>query len=788
MPELSLVLLVGASGSGKSTFAARHFKPTEVLSSDACRALVADDQNDQAATPDAFDVLHYVAGKRLAGGRLTVVDATNVEPEARRSLVRLAREHHVLPVAIVFDLPERVCVERNAARPDRDLPARVIRRQRAVLRRSLGSLQREGIRRVFVLRSPEDAEQAVVERERSWSDRRDERGPFDLIGDVHGCVGELAALLAKLGYELAAGPGGAATGASHPHGRRAVFLGDLVDRGPDTPGVLRLVMGMVAAGDALCVPGNHESKLLRALQGRDVQKTHGLAESLAQLEAEPPEFVEQVKAFLDGLVSHLVLDGGSLVAAHAGMRAEMQGRASAAVRSFALYGETTGETDEYGLPVRYPWADDYRGRALVAYGHTPVPEARFHNNTICLDTGCVFGGRLTALRWPERELVDVPAARTWYEPVRPLLPPGVADPGDPRAVAPEPAWRASSSPASGASGSPVSRASGSVASRASGSPASGASGGPAWRASGSVSAGPLLRLGDVLGKRIVTTRLISSVTVREEHARAALEVMSRFAADPRWLVYLPPTMAPTATSQAPGLLEHPAEAFAAYRHDGVAKVVCEEKHMGSRAVVVCCRDPEAARRRFGVAGLRALQASGPPALQPDGPPALQAEWDRAGIVHTRTGRPFFADQALEAALLERVRAALAASGLWDELSTDWVCLDAELMPWSVKAEELLRRQYAAVGAAATAGLAASVEALEATADRLATAPRDGPAAERRASAPRDGPPGPVAGPEAEAVARGAAPNMDQVAQEEPQQALDRRDCSVQARLSSSGRV
>ena len=106
VPNLSLVVLIGPSGSGKSTFARKHFLPTEVLSSDYCRGLVSDDENSQAATSDAFEVLHYIAGKRLAAGRLTVVDATNVQREARQPLVQLARTYHVLPVAVVFDLPE----------------------------------------------------------------------------------------------------------------------------------------------------------------------------------------------------------------------------------------------------------------------------------------------------------------------------------------------------------------------------------------------------------------------------------------------------------------------------------------------------------------------------------------------------------------------------------------------------------------------------------------------------------------------------------------------------------
>ncbi|MDX3184975.1 polynucleotide kinase-phosphatase [Streptomyces sp. ME02-7008A-1] len=625
--DLSLVVLVGASGSGKSTFARRHFKPTEIISSDFCRGLVADDENDQSASGDAFDVLHYIAGKRLAAGRLTVVDATNVQPESRKQLVQLARQHDVLPMAIVLDLPEEVCQARNATRPDRaGMPRHVVQRHRRELRRSLRGLEREGFRKVHVLRTEEEADTAEVVLERRYNDLRHLTGPFDIIGDIHGCSSELDTLLGKLGYE----------NGSHPEGRTAVFVGDLVDRGPDSPGVLRRVMSMVSSGDALCVPGNHENKLGRYLKGRKVQHSHGLAETVEQLEredAEHPEFREEVADFIDGLVSHYVLDGGRLVVCHAGLPEKYHGRTSGRVRSHALYGDTTGETDEFGLPVRYPWAEEYRGAAAVVYGHTPVPTASWVNNTLCLDTGAVFGGKMTALRWPEREIVDVPAERVWYEPVKPLT---TEAPG-------------------GREGRP-------------------------------------LDLADVQGRRIVETRHMGRVSVREENAAAALEVMSRFAVDPRLLAYLPPTMAPTATSREEGFLEHPAEAFAQYRADGVTKVVCEEKHMGSRAVALVCRDAGAARERFGV----------------DGP---------TGALHTRTGRPFLDDTALTEVLLGRLRAAVTAAGLWEEWDTDWVVLDAELMPWSLKAAGLLRSQYAAVGAAAGAVLPVADKALTAAAAR-----------------------------------------------------------------------
>src|SRR5512135_181381 len=165
IPELSLVVLIGPSGSGKSSFARKHFKPTEVLSSDYCRRLVADDENSQAATPDAFEVLHFIARKRLAAGKLTVVDATNVQPESRKPLVEIAREFHCLPVAIVIDVPERVAHDRNKTRSDRDFGPHVIRQQAQLLHRSLRGLEREGFRHRFVLETPEEVDAAVVSRQ-----------------------------------------------------------------------------------------------------------------------------------------------------------------------------------------------------------------------------------------------------------------------------------------------------------------------------------------------------------------------------------------------------------------------------------------------------------------------------------------------------------------------------------------------------------------------------------------------------------------------------------------------
>jgi protein phosphatase len=630
IPELALVVLIGATGSGKSSFARKHFKPTEIVSSDACRGLVSDDENNQAASADAFALARYITGLRLKNGLVTVIDATNVQEEARKDWIKLAREYHCLPVAIILNMPEKDCVQRNALRPDRNFGAHVIPQHISQLKRSFKKLKYEGFRHIFELRSPEEVDAITgIVRDPLYNNKKDEVGRLDIIGDIHGCYDELIQLLTNLNY--------ADNGDTwiHPEGRKAVFAGDLVDRGPKTPDVLKLVMSMTSTGNAYCVPGNHDIKLMRWLSGKNVQAKHGLQESIDQLSLETQEFREQARKFLDGLISHYVFDEGKLVVAHAGLKESMQGRGSGAVREFCLYGETTGEIDEFGLPVRLNWAAEYKGRAMVVYGHTPVPEAQWLNNTIDIDTGCVFGGSLTALRYPERELVAVKAAQVYCEPAKPLN-------------------------------------------------------------HGKINATDLtmqqendtvLDIAEFTGKQIVETRLGNNITIREENAIAALEVMSRFAINPKWLIYLPPTMSPSKTSILDDYLEFPTEAFDYYKAAGIGKVVCQEKHMGSRAVVIVAKSEEAISKAFGVTG------------------------EGIGTVYTRTGRAFFNDKETEQALLARLNEALVKSGFYDAFDTDWVCLDTELMPWSAKAQTLLQTQYAAVGSAATHALGDVMDAL-----------------------------------------------------------------------------
>ena len=421
------MVLIGASGSGKSTFAKKHFLPTEVVSSDFCRALVCDDENNQRATPAAFEVLNLITRKRLAAGRLTVIDATNAQPEDRESLIALARQYYCNAVAIVFDLPGEILEKRSRERTDRDIPSHVIPRQLEQMRASLGNLKNEGFRFIFQLDSETAVNSAVIKRLPLSCDKSHLTGPFDIIGDVHGCYDELEELLVKLGYqqtdlnkdEPMKGPI-----FSHPQKRTAVFLGDIVDRGPRIVDCIKLVYSMVKFSSALCVPGNHDTKFLRKLKGRDVKIAYGLENTLAEIDALPGEirdaFKQETLAFFEGLTSHYVLDHRRLAVAHAGIKRGMQGRNAAGVREFCLYGETTGETDEFGLPVRCNWAEKYTGKAMVVYGHTPVPRVEWWNDTVNIDTGCVFGGKLTALRYPEREFVSVPAKKIYTEPLRPI--------------------------------------------------------------------------------------------------------------------------------------------------------------------------------------------------------------------------------------------------------------------------------------------------------------------------------------------------------------------------------
>jgi protein phosphatase len=417
-PEPSLIVLVGPSGSGKSTFAQRCFGITEVVSSDQCRAMICDDAASVAASSAAFELLNLIVRKRLSAGRMTVVDATSVEPWARRELITLARDKALDAVAVVFAFSDQIYHEQNSHRPTRVVPDAVVQEQIELLRRGLGSISTEGFRSVIQFSSPQAVDRVAIHRRPLRALRHIKNdGPFDIIGDVHGCAQELHDLLEKLGWTIPSDP---KQPMSHPHHRTLVFVGDLVDRGPDVPGVLRLVMRAVREGKALAVPGNHDWKLARTLGGLNLSSESGMVTSITQLLKESESFVSDVRRFIESLPSHLVLAHGQLVVAHAGLNERYHGRTCSAVYGICLHGETTGERDENGQVQRLDWAARYKGQADVIYGHTPNSSPQWRNKTINIDTGCVFGGQLSAVQWPERTIVSVPARHLYAMPAQPL--------------------------------------------------------------------------------------------------------------------------------------------------------------------------------------------------------------------------------------------------------------------------------------------------------------------------------------------------------------------------------
>lgn len=626
IPSIGLVLMVGASGSGKSRLASRLFEGTEIVELDRMREMVSGDRADQSANEDAAAVAAELVERRLRRRLLTVVDATNVRSEDRRRWTQIAARTHSLVTAIVVDPGMGFCQKSAAARDGDRYNPRSVELQNRLLSRDRRKLSKgDGVRNVVTISSPEEAEAATLRRRDTYNDKRSVTAPLDIVGDVHGMTDELEALLAQLGWSVAwSGEGEDRSAAiSHPDDRRLVFVGDLTDRGPRPRDALLIMEAAVQSGQGYAVASNHDDRFKRWLQGRETSINHGIETSIADFEETSSAYRRRFADLIDSLPAHLVFDGGKVAVAHAGLLEDMVLGASPEMRDFAVFGPKTAPGPD-GRSVRVDWADGYRGRTCVVYGHTVVDEPVWHNRTICVDTGAVFGGSLSALRWPEKTIVSVPSAAAYAELDRPAF--SRKDVRDPAVIG----------------------------------------------------------IRDVSGKKHVETAT-GRVTVEADHMAGALEHMSRFAIDPRWLVYIPPTMSPVEAATGGEYLEHPQQAFDYYRKQGVTRLVVETKHMGSRALALVCRDPEVARRRFGV---------------DDG---------HAGHVWSRSGRAFF-DEAQRREVVSRIAQA-AEGSLFNELSTNWLLLDAEIMPWNTKATELIERQFAPTGRAAQMGGSLALDAI-----------------------------------------------------------------------------
>ncbi len=411
----TLLILVGVSGSGKSTLVRRFFPETAIVATDRCRALISDDESNQAVSGPAFELFYSIIDKRLALGRTTVADSTALRAEYRTALRELARKHNFAAIVLAFDVLEELANQRDRGR-NRRVGSLVISRQTDAFRNSLPLLADEGMDAVYTLGPADlDALEISVRDITTGGD-----GPFDFIGDVHGCADELEELLKQLGYVNTA-----QLTYIHPEGRRVVFIGDITDRGPRSIEAFRIVLNMVAAGSALFTPGNHCNKLMRWLMGHNVHIGFGMETTIAEFDslptAEREEFRQQIIALVSKSPAYLMLDSGRVVACHAGIKEDMIGRQGKDVVSMCLYGDTTGETTAEGLPVRRDWAANYQGWRFIVYGHTPVRTPQIRNNTINIDQGCAFGGWLTAFRWPERTHMQVPAYRVYYNRHLPAL-------------------------------------------------------------------------------------------------------------------------------------------------------------------------------------------------------------------------------------------------------------------------------------------------------------------------------------------------------------------------------
>ncbi|MFY3791119.1 polynucleotide kinase-phosphatase [Ureibacillus sp. MALMAid1270] len=632
IPNAGIVLLIGPSNSGKSTLLKQLVKkgqilPSEIVSSDQFRVLVSDVEfidlsnksgdeadtlfdNYQKISAEAFSMMDSLIETRCRLNKLTIVDATHLYSEDRKKYISMAKNNHVPIISLVMDVDQSVLLERDKER-ENPRGSKRIKQQYQVFKREKRFIKKEGYLATYFISHTNEIE--VIRRENPL--HLDLGNGIDIIGDIHGCYDEMIQLLEKLGYEQ-----NAEQYYIHPEGRKFLSLGDIMSRGPQSMKTMEFFLRHVNNGLAYMIDSNHGWKIARWLDGKNVTLSHG--DELVEAEFRQYEVTHgtekadtlkyAIKDLLLKSPSHYVITKNgipTLVCTHAGMKDEFIGKQSFDISDFCRYGDNEG-LDDTGRPIRKDWTIHHKTNTLIVWGHDPKPKPLVINNTINIDQGVVFGGELTAFRYPEKEFVAIQATTDYSEgKSNPLLelkkkrldPPNIAQ---------------------------------------------------------------------FIDGFTVTTDVFGEVRIPKEHAIPAIDTVSHFTVPLEELVYIPPTMSPTPSpSSLENYLEHPKEAIDYYKSMGIHRMVAEKKHMGSRGILLLFKDQETG---FKYVGRNTL-----------------------GVIYTRTGRRFFDDNT-ELEILSRINKGLTTSNYFDKYGTEFVLLDAEIMPWNLKAKELISSQYAHV--------------------------------------------------------------------------------------------
>ncbi|MDQ0269625.1 polynucleotide kinase-phosphatase [Cytobacillus purgationiresistens] len=631
LPYTGIVLVIGPSGSGKTTLLTKLveegiIESTEITSSDAYRLAVGDTDfiSWNQHPPDEADVLFHQY-KNLAEeafrmmdaniearcrlNKTTFVDATHLQGEERNKYINLGHKYHLPVTAIVMDAKEETVLQRDLLRKQ-PRGKRRIKQQFQTFKKERKSLKKEGFSRVYFI-NEQEAEN--LQMSRNNHPLLIETGPgIDIIGDVHGCFAELMLLLEKLGYEK--NDEGFYV---HPFGRKFLSLGDIMSRGPSSLKTIQFFIKHVQNGFAYMIDSNHGWKIARWLDGRDVSLKHGdekTAEEINRWLAELDEIHREsektkMREFLLNVPSHyIVIKNGIpvLVCTHAGIKDEFIGKQSKVISDFCRFGDTDG-FDENNQPIRKDWFTHHRNGQLIVWGHDPKPQPLLVNNTINIDQGVVFGGKLTAYRFPEKTFTSIHALEDYAgEDQNPLI-----------------EWKAKRLDPP--------------------------------------------NIGNFIDGFKVLTENHGEVRIHADYVKPAIDLISTSTIPIEQLVYLPPTMSPVPiASKLEDYLEHPKEAIDYYRANGIPSLIAEKKHMGSRAVIFLFRNKEEGRKYTGIESL--------------------------GTIYTRTGRRFF-DKGTEENIVKQLNHDLHASNYFNQYGTDFVLLDAEIMPWNLKAKDLIKNQY-----------------------------------------------------------------------------------------------